>query len=187
MLGEGHLRMHGAGEDALRYLRRAADLLEPAGFSSLLGAALNNLGEVYFGLDDLDAAAECYRRSLEISRELGDVMTEGFVLLNLGWVNVRQRRPAEAMARFEEALPKHRASGALDGEARALQGLGAAQAEFGRRADARSSLTEALRIFEQIGYQAPTVETAALLASLSTETAAESDDSTADHGIKSAH
>ena len=28
-LGEGHLKMHGPGEDALRYLRRAADLLRP--------------------------------------------------------------------------------------------------------------------------------------------------------------
>ena len=42
--------MDGAGEDALRYLRRAADLLEPTGASSLLSVALNNLGEVYFEL-----------------------------------------------------------------------------------------------------------------------------------------
>ena len=60
-LGEGHLRMHGAGEDALRYLRQAADLLEPMGCRSLRSVALNNLGEVYFELGDLDAAAECYR------------------------------------------------------------------------------------------------------------------------------
>ena len=30
-LGEAHLNMHGPGEDALRYMRRAADLLEPMG------------------------------------------------------------------------------------------------------------------------------------------------------------
>ncbi len=152
-LGEGHLRMHGAGEDALRYMRRAADLLEPMGVSSLRAAALNNLGEVYFELGDLDAAAECYMQALEISRELGTI-AEGYALLNLGRVNLRQHRPAEAIARFEEALPKQRASGALDGEAWVLQGLGAAQAETGSQADARLSLTEALRLFEQIGDRA---------------------------------
>ena len=186
-LGEGHLRMHGAGEDALRYLRRAADLLEPMGASSMRGVALNNLGEVYFELDDLDSAAECYRQTLEISREFNDDMAEGFALLNLGRVNMRQRRFAEAIARFEEALPKQRAAGALDGEAGVLQRLGTAQAEIGRPADARSSLTEALRIFEQIGYQELAADTAALLASLSAETAAVSADITAAPGITSAH
>ena len=182
-LGEGHLRMYGAGEDALRYLRRAADLLEPMGASSLRGVALNNLGEVYFERGDLDAAAECYLQALEISREFGDV-AEGFALLNLGRVNMRQRRFAEAIARFEEALPKHRASGALDGEAGVLQRLGAAQAEIGRRVDARSSLTEALRIFEQIGYQEQAGEVAALLASLSAEMGAVSADIAAKPGSR---
>jgi tetratricopeptide (TPR) repeat protein len=181
-LGEGYLRMHGPGEDALRYLR-----LKAMGTSSVRSVALNNLGEVYFELDDLDAAAECYLQALEISREFGDDMAEGFTLLNLGRVNMRQRRFAEAIARFEEALPKQRASGALDGEAGVLQRLGAAQAEIGRRADARLSLTEALRIFEQIGYQNQAGETAALLRSLSTETAAVSADVAAEPGIASAH
>ncbi|HEY6491651.1 MAG TPA: tetratricopeptide repeat protein, partial [Trebonia sp.] len=166
-LGEGHLRMNGAGEDALRYLRRAADLLEPIGANSVRSVALNNLGEVYLGLGDLDAAAECYLQAVEIGREFGG-HAEGFALANLGVVYMRQGRVGEAIARFEDALPKHRASGALDGEASALHGLGAAQAEAGRRAEAKSSLNQALRIWEQIGHQDRAAETAALLASLST-------------------
>jgi tetratricopeptide (TPR) repeat protein len=165
-LGEGHLRMHGAGEDALRHLRRAADLLEPAGASTLRSVALNNLGEVYLGLDDLDAAAACYLQAVEIGREFGG-HAEGFALANLGVVYIRQGRLDEAIARFAEALPKHRASGALDGEAWTLLGLGEAQAEIGRRAEASSSLSQALRIYKQIGYQERAGETAALLASLS--------------------
>jgi tetratricopeptide (TPR) repeat protein len=165
-LGEGHLRMHGAGEDALRYLRRAAALLEPMGAISLRSVALNNLGEVYFGLGDLDAAAECYLQALDIGREIGG-HAEGHALHNLGLVYMRQRRLDEAIARFEEALPRHRASGALDGEAVTLRHLGEAQAETGGADNARASLTEALRIFEQIGDHEQTAETAALLASLS--------------------
>jgi DNA-binding SARP family transcriptional activator/tetratricopeptide (TPR) repeat protein len=164
-LAEAHLRMHGPGEDALRYLQRAAALLEPLGATSLRSVALNNLGEVYFGLNDLDAAAECYLQALEISREIGG-HTEGHALHNLGRVYLRQRRLDEAIARFEEALPKHRAFGDLDGEATALKELGAAQAESGRQADARASLIEAQRIFEQIGNQEQAEETAALLAGL---------------------
>ena len=165
-LAEAHLRMHGAGEDALRYLRRATALLEPLGATSLRSVALNNLGEVYFGLDDLNAAAECYLQALDIGREIGG-HAEGHALHNLGLVYLRQQRLDEAIAHFTEALRKHRAAGAVGGEAWALKGLGTAQAETGRQADARASLTEALRIFEQIGDQEQAGETAALLASLS--------------------
>lgn len=165
-LGEAHLRMHGAGEDALRYLRRASALLEPLGATSLRSVALNNLGEIYFGLDDLDAAAECYLQALDIGREIGG-HAEGHALHNLGLVYLRQHRLDEAIARFTEALRKHRAAGAVGGEAWALKGLGTAQAETGRQADARVSLAEALRIFEQIGDQEQAGETAALLATLS--------------------
>jgi tetratricopeptide (TPR) repeat protein len=165
-LGDGHLRMHGPGEDALRYLRHAADLLEPTDAGSLRSVALNTLGDVYFELDDLDAAAECYLQAIDIGREFGG-HAEGFALLNLGVVYMRQGRLDEAIARFEEALAKHRASGALDGEAWTLKSLGAAQAEIGGRSDARSSLTAALSIFEQIGSQEQAAETAALLSSLS--------------------
>ena len=67
-LGEGHLTIHGPGKDALRYLRRAADVLEPMGATSLRSVALNNLGEVLFQLGDLDAAVDCYRQAREIGR-----------------------------------------------------------------------------------------------------------------------
>jgi DNA-binding SARP family transcriptional activator len=163
-LGE-HFRVHGAGEDALRYLRRAATLLEPMGAISLRSVALNNLGEVYFGLDDLDAAAECYLQALAIGREIGG-HAEGHALANLGRVYLRQHRLDEAIARLLEALSRHRASGDRGGEAFALMILGAAQAETSSRTDARASLTEALRIFEHIGDQEGAAETAALLASL---------------------
>jgi len=165
-LSTGHLTIHGAGEDALQYLRRAATLLEPMGAISLRSVALNNLGEVYFGLNDLDAAAECYQEALHIGREIGG-HAEGHALANLGRVYLRQHRLDEAIARSQESLSRHRVSGDRGGEAFALMILGAAQAETGSRTEARASLTEALRIFEQIGDEQQGAETAALLASLS--------------------
>jgi DNA-binding SARP family transcriptional activator/tetratricopeptide (TPR) repeat protein len=165
-LGTGHLAMYGAGEEALRYLRRAATLLEPMGAISLRSVALNNLGEVYFGLSDLDSAAECYQEALRIGREIGG-HAEGHALANLGRVYLHQHRLDDAIARLEESLSRHRASGDRGGEAFALMTLGAAQAEAGSRAEATASLTEALRIFEQIGDEQQTAETVALLTSLS--------------------
>jgi DNA-binding SARP family transcriptional activator/tetratricopeptide (TPR) repeat protein len=162
-LGEGHLIMHGADENALRYLRRAADLLEPMGAVSLRSVALNTLGEVHFGLGDLDAAAEYYSQARDVDRQIGGQM-EGHALNNLGHVYLLQHRLDEAIASLQEAIRKHRASGTLDGEA--FKHLGQAQAEVGSDADAVASLAEALRIFEQIGDQEQAAETAALLASL---------------------
>jgi DNA-binding SARP family transcriptional activator len=163
-LGEGHLVMYGANEDALRYLRRAADLLEPMDAISLRSVVLNDLGEVYFGLGDLDAAAECYSQACAVGREIGG-HAEGHALHNLGHVYLLQHRLDEAITSFEEAIRKHRASGTLDGET--FKHLGQAQAENGRDADAAASLAEALRIFEQMGDREQAAETSELLASLS--------------------
>jgi DNA-binding SARP family transcriptional activator/Tfp pilus assembly protein PilF len=164
-LGEAHINMHGPGEDALRYMRRAADLLEPMGAISLRSAALNNLGEVYFGLGDLDAAMESFIQARDISREINGYV-EGHALHNLGRVFFRMGRIDEAITSLTEALRKHRAAGLRSGEALTLKYLGQAQAQTGDLLGARASLTDANRIFEQIGDQAEAAETAALLASL---------------------
>lgn len=165
-LGDWHLNTHGPGKDALRYMRRAADLLEPMGAVSLRSVALNNLGEVYFGLGDLDAAMECYAQARDIGREIGGHV-EGHALHNLGRVFLRLHRLDEAIASLTEALRKHRADGLLVGEARTLKHLGEARLATGNIAEARTSLTAAVRIFEQIGDQVEAAETASLLALLS--------------------
>jgi DNA-binding SARP family transcriptional activator/tetratricopeptide (TPR) repeat protein len=164
-LGEGYLNIHGPGKDALRSLRRAADVLEPMGTISLRSVALNNLGEVYFMLGDLDAAVECYTQARDICREIGG-HAEGHALHNLGLVLLRLHRLDEAITSFNEALSKHRAWGVLVGQAITLKHLGEAQAEAGRAAEARASLTAALGIYEQIGDQVEVAATAALLAPL---------------------
>jgi tetratricopeptide (TPR) repeat protein len=84
-LGEGHLNMDGPGEAALHNMRRAVELLRPGGATALLGAALNNLGEVYYLLGDLDLAAECYDEARAISHQIGG-QALGHALHNLGRV-----------------------------------------------------------------------------------------------------
>jgi tetratricopeptide (TPR) repeat protein len=162
-LGEGHLRMHGPGEDALRYLQHAADLLRPMGASPLLGTAVNNLGEVYYGLGDLNSAAECYAESCDILREIGGYGV-GHALHNLGRVYLDLSRIDDARSCFKEAVRAHRDSGDLFGEAFALKHLGQVHAATDDIAEARSAWTSALTIFEQINES---VEAADLIAALS--------------------
>jgi tetratricopeptide (TPR) repeat protein len=135
------------------------------GATSLRSAALNNLGEVYFALGDLDAAEECYIQARDICREIGGYV-EGATLHNLGRVFLRLRCLDKAIASFTEALSKHRAAGLLDGEARTLRDLAEARAETGDMTGARASLAEATKIFEQIGDRTGAAETASLLVSL---------------------
>jgi DNA-binding SARP family transcriptional activator/tetratricopeptide (TPR) repeat protein len=165
-LAEGYLNLHGPGEDALRYLRLAVELLRPAGPESMLAIALNNLGEVYFGLGDVQAAEECFIEARDICREIGGHNAEGHALHNLGQVYQSQRRLDEAVTSYEEARRQHRASGELWGEAVTLKHLGEVQAETGDTGQGGASLSQALRIFEQIGNQSEADETAALLAAL---------------------
>jgi DNA-binding SARP family transcriptional activator/tetratricopeptide (TPR) repeat protein len=160
-LGVAHQAMEGPGEAALTSYRRAVDLLRPLGVSSLLGVAMNNLGDVYRQLGDLDSAAKCFAES----RDMGG-QAEGYALDNLGCVYRDLRRPADAIASFGESVLKHRASGQLRAEARALKHLGEVRHQIGSTAAAREALTRAVEIFEQVADEPEAAETASLLASL---------------------
>lgn len=165
-LAEGYLQMHGPGDDALRCMRLAVDLLEPTDEISMRAVALNNLGEVHRGLGDLDAAIECYIQACDISQKMGGGHAAGHALHNLGEIYQLKHRFDDAVASFEEALRQHRAAGHLSGEALTLKGLGEAHAASGDVRKARASLSEALRIYRQIGRETEAEETAATLASL---------------------
>ena len=109
-------------------MQHAVDLLRPMGASSLRGIALNNLGEVYWELGDLDAAAECYAQARDIYHEIGGY-AEGHALHNLGRVYLHLGRTDDAIACLTEAISQHRASGDLVGEAMTLKHLGSCARE----------------------------------------------------------
>jgi tetratricopeptide (TPR) repeat protein len=164
-LGEVSLKVHGPSEAARDYMQRAADLLRDMDQPSLRGIALNNLGEVYFGLGDLDAAVECYAQARDIFREIGGY-GEGHALHNLGRVYLSLHRVDDAVESLTEAMRMHRAAGDLVGEATVLTHLGQMHRDAGNVAEARKSWTMALAIFDQIGERVEAAEVAASLASL---------------------
>ena len=164
-LGDGHLQVEGPSETALEYLRHAAGLLRGMDRPALRGTALNNLGEVYFGLGNLDAAVECYLEASEQYREAGGYSL-GHPLLNLGRVYLSLRRLDEALPSLTEALRLHRATGDHFGEAAALKYLGMVHEATGNVTEARESLTVSRAIFEKIGERAEAADVTAALESL---------------------
>ena len=166
-LGEGISRWTDRGRPRLR-LRHAVDLLRPMGASQRLAIALNNLGEVHLGLGELDSAAECYRESCDIYREIGGYGL-GHALHNLGRVHLAQRRIDDANACFTEAVRVHRRSGDLVGEGIAIKNLGHVHASTGDIAAARTAWSAALAIFEQINDSVEAPDVIAALAALPAE------------------
>jgi tetratricopeptide (TPR) repeat protein len=144
-------------------MQLGADLMCPDGATSMRAAALNNLGEVYCRLGDLDAAEDCFTQALGICEGF-DAYAEGHALHNLGQVYLSQGRTDEAIASLTESVRKHRASRDLAGEATALMRLGQAQRATGQMVPGDRSLTAALTLFEEIGDKAGAAEAAGILA-----------------------
>ncbi|HEY5989824.1 MAG TPA: tetratricopeptide repeat-containing protein, partial [Streptosporangiaceae bacterium] len=85
-----------------------------------------------------------------ICRQLGDARGEAITLANLGLLHGGQRRHAEALGCYEQALAICRRVGDRYEEAEALRGLGCAVAAVQGARAARAYWTAALSIFESL-------------------------------------
>src|SRR5262249_54415418 len=61
-MADAYLAIQGP-EVALEHFQRSLEMLREAGRPNLLGICLNNLGEVYLELGQLDEAADCFRQA----------------------------------------------------------------------------------------------------------------------------
>jgi predicted ATPase len=80
----------GAVRDALARYHECAALARAAQDQGELARALGNAGEMYYHLDDLPRATECYEEALAVARRSGRVEVEAAQLGNLGNVARRQ-------------------------------------------------------------------------------------------------
>lgn len=65
------LSIQGKHREAIGYYREAVESLGDSPNPSLLGSYSNNLGLVYFRLEELDSARFCFDRSLTIAKQIG--------------------------------------------------------------------------------------------------------------------
>ncbi|MBT8227540.1 MAG: tetratricopeptide repeat protein [Dactylosporangium sp.] len=130
-------------EVALAAARRCGDTLAEAMITNQLGLAHIEQGH-------LEVSADFYRRARHLFAQAGDAHGEQTVRANLAWVLFEQRRFEEFLDETEPVYRFYRDAGSQRNMSITLRGIGLAEAELGRSADAVRHLGEALNLFEQL-------------------------------------
>jgi hypothetical protein len=130
--------------EASELYRRASDRKGEA-------QTLNNIGEVYSSLGDMQKTLEKYNEALPLRREVGDRRGEALTLNNIGVVYQSLGEMQKALDKYNEALPIRRAIGDRRGEAITLTGIGLVYQSLGEMQKALDKHNEALLILRAIG------------------------------------
>jgi DNA-binding SARP family transcriptional activator len=147
-----------AAQAALAEQQRAEDRYGQGVALQIIGGALRSLGR-------LDDAADHFRQALEIFRDLDDG-AEADVLDDLGEVYLDTGQVKDAIRALRESLDIWYRIGDQRGQAQTLALLGRASRCEGKPEEARESLTQAKRIFEELGDHAQAKQMRAALAEL---------------------
>jgi DNA-binding NtrC family response regulator/tetratricopeptide (TPR) repeat protein len=133
--------------------RRGLDALPPSGAGAERPAsALHNLlALASFHLGDRDAAAEGYRRALDLARRSGHRVGEANILLNLGVLRLRAGDPEAGVAYSRRALRLAEEAGDPELAASVANNLGNRAHDRGELDEARRLFREALEVRERLG------------------------------------
>ena len=96
-------------------------------------------------------ALEYLQQALIICREVGDRITEGTVLNDIGDIHTDLGNKQEALEYLQQALIICREVGNREGEGRTLNNIGRVHAELGHQQQALESLQQALTISREVG------------------------------------
>jgi CHAT domain-containing protein/tetratricopeptide (TPR) repeat protein len=132
--------------EALDSYRRASDRNGEA-------KALNNIGEVYQSLGEMQKALEQYNGALPLSQAIGARRVEAITLNNIGVVYWSLGETQKALEKHNEALPIFQAIGSRSGEATTLKNIGTVYWSLGEMQKALEKYNEALSIYQAVGDQ----------------------------------
>ena len=140
-------------------LQRAVDkyhqllrILEQNGsYEGAIGEGANILGSLYEALGQYAKAVEYYKKSLAITRKLGDLKGEGLALGNLGGVYGYWGQYQKAVDHYEMELATARRIGVPEVEEQALMGLGNVYSDMGEYAKAVEYYEKSLAIYRKLG------------------------------------
>lgn len=136
--------IHGDHSEALLRYRRSLAAFEGSGEDKGCAIAYHNLGMISSDRELWDDADRYFRRSLDITRTIGDVHLEGLCLLNHAEVHVARQRFEEARINAEAALAIFDQLDARLDKADVYKVLGVVYRETGRHALAESRLQGAI-------------------------------------------
>ncbi len=150
----------GLNDQAIGFHQQAVEICERTGFADLVAVqAYHGRGEAHFANAEPAAAIECYTRSLELARGIGDKSYESENLMMIGHASVGTKGLGDyprAMANFEAALEIARAADLQWHIGPTLLGLDHVRACTGRYGEAWSGMRKTLRWLEslrQVRYQ----------------------------------
>jgi tetratricopeptide (TPR) repeat protein/transcriptional regulator with XRE-family HTH domain len=150
----------GQNAQAIGFHQQAVEICERAGFADLVAVqAYHGRGEAYFANAEPTAAIECYTRSLELARGIGDKSYESENLMMIGHACIGTKGLGDyprAMANFEAALDIARAADLQWHLGPTLLGLDHARACTGRYGEAWTGMQDTLNWLEslrQVRYQ----------------------------------
>jgi tetratricopeptide (TPR) repeat protein/transcriptional regulator with XRE-family HTH domain len=145
----------GLNDQAIAFHQQAVEICERTGFADLVAVqAYHGRGEAHFANAQPAAAIECYTRSLELARGIGDKAYESENLMMIGHACVGTKGLGDyprAIANFEAALDIARAADLQWHLGPTLLGLDHVRACTGRYGEAWSGMQETLRRLESLG------------------------------------
>jgi CHAT domain-containing protein/predicted negative regulator of RcsB-dependent stress response len=140
-----------AKRKSIEKYHEALELYRRAGGRKGEASSLNNIGEVYRSLGEMQKALEKYNEALPIRRVEGDRSGEAQTLINIGvaYRHLGERR--KALDKFNEALPIFQAVGDRGGEAETLNNIGIVFWYSGETQKALDKFNEAQPLFQAAG------------------------------------
>jgi tetratricopeptide (TPR) repeat protein/transcriptional regulator with XRE-family HTH domain len=144
----------GRNDQAIGFHQQAVEICKRTGFADLVAVqAYHGRGEAHFANAEPAAAIECYTRSLELARGIGDRSYESENLMMIGHACVGTKglgNYPRAMANFEAALEIARVADLQWHIGPTLLGLDHVRACTGRYGEAWSGMRKTLRGLESL-------------------------------------
>ncbi|MCK4505158.1 MAG: tetratricopeptide repeat protein [Candidatus Aegiribacteria sp.] len=147
----GTLELLGKRKEQEQLLVRMQNIAEDNELKEWTGKILSALGNVFRITGRLEEALDCYRRAIDLHREIGDRKNEGIALGNMGILTRIQGNLQESGEYFQEALEINREIGDRRIEGVVLGNLGNLYLDQNRIDEAIEYYEKALKIYREVG------------------------------------
>ncbi|MFF9452538.1 NB-ARC domain-containing protein [Streptomyces flaveolus] len=145
-------RLLGRRDEALDCYRRAEEIFGPMGERHWVGRVANARIRVLAGLGDMDAARETAGSAIGIFRQVGDEMWVAHTQRDVGWLHLKEGRPAEALMPLSQAVEVTERAGDAYANAMARHLRGVAHRDLGHHAEAHADFDAALAVYRSGEY-----------------------------------
>ncbi|OSP41624.1 hypothetical protein B7767_20170 [Streptomyces sp. 13-12-16] len=146
-------RLLGERQKALDCYSRAEGIFGPMGERLWLGRVNNARIRVFAGMGRIEDAAATARQAISMFEQLGNHMWVAHTQRDLGWLQLRARRPQDAEAPLTHAVDACAAAGDSYAGAMARHLRGVAYRELGRYTEAHADFDAALAIYRSGSYE----------------------------------